>query len=249
MSRFKVDEYSANKLNTVCIAHRGFSGRFPENTILAFREAIKIGADVIEFDVQLTSDNQLIIYHDKTLLKFLKPESIISQMTLKELQSLDIGRGEKIPTFEQVLEEFSGQVGMNIHLKASGEIADRVIAICKQTNILDEVFLAIERKEEITRLKKSYPDVRICSLFNRASDEIVETNKDLGIKILQPAVEVLARNGKMIVEKALNAGMIMNVFYADCFSHFQWLKRLQVAGILTNYPDMFFECFGRRTNK
>ncbi len=245
MPCFNVDEYSENKLDTVCIAHRGFAGRFPENTLLAFREAVKVGADVIEFDVQLTFDNHLIVYHDKSLLKFLKPENVIGQMTLHELQKFDVGRGQMIPTFEQVLSEFGGRVGMNIHVKIPGEIFDRVISLCRHADVLDKIFLAVEWKDEIVRLKKTYSDIRICSLFKRASDDIVEANKNLGIKMLQPAVELLARNGKAIVEKALDFGMIMGVFYADCFSHLQWLKRLEVAGVLTNYPDMFFQCFDR----
>ncbi len=246
MSRFSVADYVENKLPIICMAHRGFSGRFPENTLIAFDKAIRAGADVIEFDVQQTADNQLIVYHDKTLLKFLRTADIVSQLTLKEIQSIDVGMQQSIPTLEQLFSECAGRVGMNIHVKMPGDIFDRVIEMCAQANILDEIFLAVEWKEEIVRLKKAYPKIWICSLFSRNSDGIVDSNRDLGIQMLQPTVEVLARNGREIVNRARDAGMIMGVFYADCFSHFQWLKRLGVGGILTNHPDVFFECFEQR---
>ena len=49
------------------IAHRGFKGAYPENTMLAFEKAIEAGADGIEFDVHLTKDGGLVIIHDETL--------------------------------------------------------------------------------------------------------------------------------------------------------------------------------------
>ena len=48
-------------------AHRGFSGKYPENTILAFQKAIEVGADGIELDVQLTKDGEVVIIHDETI--------------------------------------------------------------------------------------------------------------------------------------------------------------------------------------
>ena len=49
------------------IAHRGFKGKYPENTLLAFEKAIDVGADGVEFDVQLTKDGEVVIIHDETL--------------------------------------------------------------------------------------------------------------------------------------------------------------------------------------
>ena len=48
-------------------AHRGFSGKYPENTMLAFQKAIEVGADGIELDVQLTKDGEVVIIHDETI--------------------------------------------------------------------------------------------------------------------------------------------------------------------------------------
>ena len=54
-------------------AHRGFKGRYPENTLLAFKKAIEVGADGIEFDVHFSKDGELVIIHDETCLLYTSP--------------------------------------------------------------------------------------------------------------------------------------------------------------------------------
>ena len=70
-------------------AHRGYSGKYPENTMLAFREAEKVGADGIELDVQLTKDGQIVIIHDETLNRTTNGKGYVKDYTLAELKSLD----------------------------------------------------------------------------------------------------------------------------------------------------------------
>ena len=49
------------------IAHRGYCGKYPENTMLAFKKAVEAGCDEIELDVQLTKDGKVVVIHDETL--------------------------------------------------------------------------------------------------------------------------------------------------------------------------------------
>ena len=86
-------------------AHRGYSGKYPENTMLAFREAEKAGTDGIELDVQLTKAGQLVIIHDETLDRTTTGTGWVKDHTLKELKALDASviKGgtcppERIPT-------------------------------------------------------------------------------------------------------------------------------------------------------
>lgn len=57
------------------MAHRGYSGKYPENTMLAFEEAAKTGADGIELDVQLTKDGQVVVIHDERIRSLCSIES------------------------------------------------------------------------------------------------------------------------------------------------------------------------------
>ncbi len=59
--------------------HRGFAGKYPENTMLSFRKAIEAGADILEMDVHLTSDNKLVVFHDDTLERMTSGEGKVSE--------------------------------------------------------------------------------------------------------------------------------------------------------------------------
>ena len=67
-------------------AHRGYSGKYPENTILAFKKALDIGVDGIELDVHKTKDGKLVVIHDENIKRTFDGEGLIKDYTLKELQ-------------------------------------------------------------------------------------------------------------------------------------------------------------------
>lgn len=103
------------------IAHRGYSAIAPENTRSSFAEAVKYGADGIEFDVQLSSDRIPVIIHDSSLERTTNGKGKIREKTLKELKQLDAGswfsaefKEEKIPTLEEVL-DFLIPTGIKIY--------------------------------------------------------------------------------------------------------------------------------------
>ncbi len=103
------------------IAHRGYSAIAPENTYSAFAEAVKYGADGIEFDVQLTGDRIPVIIHDSSLERTTNGKGKIREKTLTELKQLDAGswfsaefKEEKIPTLEEIL-DFLIPTGIKIY--------------------------------------------------------------------------------------------------------------------------------------
>jgi len=77
---------------TQIFAHRGFSGKYPENSPLAFRKtAEETGAGGIESDVHLSKDGQLVIIHDNTVNRTSNGAGYVKDLTYEELLSLDIG--------------------------------------------------------------------------------------------------------------------------------------------------------------
>ena len=102
------------------LAHRGFSGNYPENSPLAFRMAVeKTAADGFESDVHITKDGKLVIFHDASVERTSNGTGFIKNMTYDELLSLDIGAW-KSP-------EFAGQ-----HIWTFGQLLD----FCKETKML-----------------------------------------------------------------------------------------------------------------
>lgn len=111
-------ELFLSRKRPLVIGHRGAMGHEPENTMRSFRRALQLGADLIELDVHLSSDGALVVMHDETLDRTTNGRGLIVQKTLAELQQLDAGKGERIPTLEQVLEWARGAgICVDIELK------------------------------------------------------------------------------------------------------------------------------------
>ena len=70
-------------------AHRGFCGKYPENTMLALRKALEAGVDGIELDVQLTKDGHVVIIHDETVNRTTNGTGTVVSYLLEDLQKLD----------------------------------------------------------------------------------------------------------------------------------------------------------------
>ncbi|HYB20380.1 MAG TPA: glycerophosphodiester phosphodiesterase family protein, partial [Thermodesulfobacteriota bacterium] len=73
------------------IAHRGFSGAAPENTLAAFHQAIEAGSDMIELDIQLSKDGKIVVLHDDTLERTTNGRGRAVDFTLQELKAFDAG--------------------------------------------------------------------------------------------------------------------------------------------------------------
>jgi len=171
---FKVEDYIARKLPVVCMAHRGFSGQYPENTLLAFQKAIEVGADVIEFDVRSSKDGELVVIHDSTVDRVSNGTGRVDQLTLAELKKLDLGLGQKIPTLKETLDLVAGKTGLNIHVRVKGKQLDRVVELIKEYDIVEEAFIVTKDPQEVLRLRKKYPEIHVCSLYGQPNPNYQE---------------------------------------------------------------------------
>jgi glycerophosphoryl diester phosphodiesterase len=101
-------------------AHRGLSGRFPENTLLAFRQALAAGVEGIEFDVHVTSDGIPVIIHDRDVARTTDGSGNVDEMPLASVQTFDAGGGERVPTLADVLALVGDAVHVDIEIKVLG---------------------------------------------------------------------------------------------------------------------------------
>lgn len=108
-------------------AHRGWSSRYPENTLRAFAEAIALGVSGIELDIQLTADGVPVVIHDRNLARTTNGNGLVDEMSLSDLRTLDAGAGERVPTLREVLDLVAGSVHLDIEIKAP-EAGNAVLA-------------------------------------------------------------------------------------------------------------------------
>jgi glycerophosphoryl diester phosphodiesterase len=115
------------------IAHRGlWDKKLPENSMGAFKKAAEKGYP-IEFDVQITKDNKLIVFHDKNLLRMTGCKSYVIDKTLAEIKELRLNDTDyKVPLFSEVLEEINGRIPLLVEIKNTLKNAELCDGIVKQ---------------------------------------------------------------------------------------------------------------------
>jgi glycerophosphoryl diester phosphodiesterase len=99
------------------MGHRGAPADEPENTLRSFRRALAVGVAAVELDVQLTRDGRLAVIHDETLDRTTNGKGRVKDFTLTDLQRLDAGRGEPVPSLEEVFDLVQGQAHLVVELK------------------------------------------------------------------------------------------------------------------------------------
>lgn len=139
----QINYWTQSKENIYVAAHRGWSSKYPENTMAAYKGALEIGVDQIEVDVRVTKDNELVLIHDETVDRTTDGKGKVCEMTLSQLKKLDAGDGEKIPTLRELMELVKDHptITLDIELKEypNGDWEEMAYSVCDQTlNIIDK---------------------------------------------------------------------------------------------------------------
>ena len=232
---------------TRVIAHRGFSGRAPENTLFAIREAIAIGADMVEIDVTMTADGHVILLHDETLDRTTSGSGLPTNRTLEEIRQLDAGSwfstvfaGEKIPTLSEALRTVKGRILINIEIKSEAVdfgVVPRVAALVNEHEMLDQVVVSSFSPEALRLKKITDPAIYTATLFNKE----LHTDRD-PLEIIQ-AVGSRGFNisGKRLtpemIERCHKHGFPVAVYTVNEESDFRHLIEIGVDAVFTDHPD------------
>ena len=230
------------------IAHRGFSGIYPENTMLAFKKAIEIGADGIELDVHLSKDGQVMIIHDEALKRTTGLDGVISDYTRAELEKISAGKTKNdefgftpIPSLEEYLAfmaEHRDKI-TNIELKTAPvyypEIEEKTLELVRkfdlEKNIIYSSFnwLSIERMQRLGTISETGLLFSGMKLYNQA--HII---KSLGINYFHPDFNDLTDE---IVKSYLDNKVGLNVWTVNEIEDMKVCLSWDIDGLITNFPD------------
>lgn len=122
------------------MGHRGAAALEPENTLLSIERAMEIGVDAVEIDVRLSKDKEIVVIHDSTVDRTTNGTGPVSSYALKEMKKLDAGKGETIPTLDEVIDLIGNQVMLVIELKEEGT-ERKVVELIKRNNLDDNVYV------------------------------------------------------------------------------------------------------------
>ena len=227
----------------VNIAHRGASGDFPENTLIAFEEAINRGCDMIELDVQRIG-SKLRVFHDHDFQRMFGLDTNVKDISEEDVIGLTYPNLEKIPTLEEALECIDGRVDVNIEIKGS-HIATNIAGVArnylsKPSWKYSDIILSSFSQAEINMLRHQYADLSLSYLLY---EQYCNLRELMGIKqhyfeknihsINLPIEEI----SEEIVEYCNDNDMRIYVYTANELKEIRYLRELGVDGVFTDYPS------------
>ena len=234
----------------IIMGHRGASKIAPENTLKAFKEAIRLKADAVEFDVQETVDGEIVIIHDYDTLRTAGTEGIVEQMTLKELKKLNFGNGEQIPTLLELVELAKDKISLNCEIKVEG-IAKKIIQIFQDADILDSTIVSSFLHEELIRIQKIEPQLKLAPLVpaepGKFSDwnykkKLIDFTSENNYYAINPLFKLA---DKQFIEYAHEKNIKVFPWTVDSGIAMKKLINMGIDGIITNDISRLKEVLNR----
>ena len=161
--------YPTNRL--FIFGHRGSPLLTTENTILSFKKALDQGVDGLEFDVRCTKDKKVIIFHDSDLNRLAGLNKKIKNLTYKELQEINLKRGEKIPLLDDFEELLDKKVVINIEIKSDSFFSgygavSPILLFIEKHNLQNRCIVSCFNPLVLIKLKAKRPQTIIGYLYN-----------------------------------------------------------------------------------
>ena len=235
-------------------AHRGFSGNYPENTMLAFRKAIEAGADGIELDIHESSDGKLVIIHDENLVRTTGIDTLVSDLSLKRLTSINASKTKNdafespIPSFEEFCDfAASGSFVTNVEIKTNAtwyqDIEKKAIEMVKAFGLEERIIFSSFNWISVMRAKALAPQVECGFLYEgQKHGKLAFQAKEAGIQYLHPDFRLL--DDETVAEcRMCNIGL--NVWTVNTEDQMRKLIKWDANAVITNYPDMALRMLGR----
>jgi glycerophosphoryl diester phosphodiesterase len=237
------------------IAHRGDSAHRPENTLASFASALELGADLVEFDVQLTGDGHVVVIHDPTLDRTTSGSGRVGERSLAEIRALSAGYpqlfgtdypAERVPTLVEALAFLRDRGRVMIEIKpdsvtdeADDGVEARTIADVRRAGMEKDVaFLSFSRRA-LTRCRSLAPEIVRAHLFHQAEVEAVLAGaREAGCDLVLPEKGMLSTT---LRDRTREAGLRMATWVVDDPDELAALAPLDLYGVATNRPGVLLE--------
>lgn len=235
-------------VDKIIVAHRGASGDYPENTMIAINEAIKQGAKLIEVDIQFTLDDEIIIYHDDKLGRIAEGNQKISQLKYFDLKNLDAGSwfdkkfsNQRIPLLSDVLNLIQNKAYLLLEIKTYKDPSytkkfNKILELIESFDYLDKTLFASFDYNFLHHLKTVYQEI------NTAAIKI--PGKDIDAFILKEKIDYDAyicsydEVNKDLSEYLSENEIIAGIYGVDSIEIFNKIKDYDIKAYGTNYPEL-----------
>ena len=232
------------------MAHRGYSGMYPENTLLAFRKAVEAGADGIELDVHKTADGVIVVHHDERVDRTTDGTGRICDLTFEELRRFNAAARwdgkfgfQPIPTFEEYCAWAAEQtLFTNIEIKTDNTFYPNIEQevwdmICKY-GLQDRVMFSSFNHVTLLKLREIAPSVDVGALVLEEGMVRVRPGdycRESGFQAWHPSAASLTDEN---VANCKAAGIAVNVWTVNDMLTLEKLCAWDCEGVITNFPGV-----------
>lgn len=235
---------------TKIYAHRGFSGVYPENTMMAFQKAAEIGAEGIEYDVHTTSDGECVVMHDENTIRTTGVDKLIKDMTCEEFLALDAGyvkNGEygvvHPPKLEEVV-KFCSESGleMNIEIKTGvyeyPHIEKKILAILDKYDMRSKTIISSFNHFTVMRFKELAPEMKVGFLEESWLIKPGAYTRARGAECFHPFFNMLTHEN---LQDLRNNHIEINAWTINDEKDMRDSLNMQIEIGISNFPDKYLE--------
>ncbi len=224
------------------IAHRGASSYAPENTYAAFDLALRMDVRHIELDVQLTSDGQIVVIHDDTVDRTTDGSGPVTSHTLAELKGLDAGSrfgaefaGERIPTFDEVLERYKGRAHLHTEIKGrSHTLSRRTADAIRDHGMEGQVTITSFQYVRLEEMRAHAPELPTGWLVSEVSDPIIAQARAIKVTQLCPEAQAVTPE---LVRRLHALGFVVRAWGVTNEELMRQVVQAGADGMTVNFPD------------
>jgi glycerophosphoryl diester phosphodiesterase len=227
---------------TQIFAHRGYSAMFAENTMTAFIEAEKAGADGIELDVQLTKDGEVVVIHDEKVDRTTSGKGFVNDYLFKDIRKLNANKkgtkNEPIPSLIEVLEWLqTNKMVCNIELK-NGLIAyegmeKKVIQLIRKYGLSKRIIISSFNHYSIVHSYRLAPDIETAPLFIETIYMPWIYSQSIRAKGIHPSHSAIPDN---IIKATMENGIAVRPYTVNKDASMQRLFKLGCTAFITDDP-------------
>jgi glycerophosphoryl diester phosphodiesterase len=224
------------KKKIINIAHRGFTKRFPDNTLDAFRAALELGVDGIEFDVQETADGEFIVFHDDAIDG--KP---ITEMSSSEVWGKLLKGKYKIPSLEETLKLLGHKLILLIELKQVKAV-DKVISLVRSYTDINQVVLSSFSRKLVSEAAELAPDIMSAVIADFAMESDTEQSSTRHPSAIGMRCQNLDAD---TIDRLHMVGTMVFVWDCTGASSVKQALKFDIDGLISDAPDVVQSAMGK----
>jgi len=222
------------------IAHRGDPSRALENSLEAFRLALSIPVDIIEFDIRKSRDNHLYVMHDRETGRTADSNIDIERSLSDDIARVRLKNGEPIPNLNDVLALVAGKVGLNIEIKSEGAgalTAAQIVGSGYQGRLMISSF----KEREVIEAKRVMPNVPVAGVFDAFAPSEVSAYRARGYVVISLSRKTVSQE---LITSCHNKNIEVYVWTVDKEEEARKLISWGTDGIYSNNPGMLRNVVG-----